>query len=96
MVNNKQTAREIFDFHGPNAAFVRELYDNWRSDPKSVDPDTAAHFAAGLVPSPPPSSAPSPTSEAVPIEQILSASKLARLLRARGHTLARLDPIGFA
>jgi 2-oxoglutarate dehydrogenase E1 component (EC 1.2.4.2) len=32
-------------FHGPNAGYVIELYERYRTDPASVDPETRAFFA---------------------------------------------------
>jgi 2-oxoglutarate dehydrogenase E1 component len=32
-------------FHGPNAGYVLELYERYRTDPASVDPETRAFFA---------------------------------------------------
>src|SRR5437868_14915388 len=31
-------------FHGPNAGYVLDLYDRYRHDPQSVDPQTRALF----------------------------------------------------
>lgn len=94
MVNQKLTSTENHDFHGPNAAFVAELYEKWLADPKSVDSATARDFASGRIPGPLRSESSANDIGRVPIDRILAASRLGRLLRERGHTLAQLDPIG--
>ncbi|MFM7322021.1 MAG: 2-oxoglutarate dehydrogenase E1 component [Armatimonadota bacterium] len=77
-------------FHGPNSAYARDLYEQWRRDPASVDPDSRSLFDHGFVPPDPAS----PVSSDVSMDRVMRASRLARLIRARGHTLARLDPLG--
>ncbi|MQA89321.1 MAG: 2-oxoglutarate dehydrogenase E1 component [Gemmatimonas sp.] len=84
---------DLRSFHGPNAAYVLELYEKYRSAPNSLDPSWRSFFesfspgngtevtaAAG---------APSSSS----IETILSAHRLAQAIRARGHTASQLDPL---
>ena len=34
----------IFDFHGPNAAYVLDLYERYQRDPAAVDAATRAFF----------------------------------------------------
>ncbi len=58
----------MLDFHGPNAAYVLELYERYRQDPEAVDPHTRATFAqwspqviAQLTGTPPPASPYTPT-----------------------------------
>lgn len=86
------------DFHGPNAAYVLELYDRYRQDPGSVDPATQALFDGW----PPPEDGVGPESagaavEAVPgsaTEKIAGAVNLAQAIREYGHLDAHLDPLG--
>jgi 2-oxoglutarate dehydrogenase E1 component len=50
------------EFHGPNAAYVLELYERYRRDPHSVDPVSREAFARLAVPAEdrgPPSGGPS-------------------------------------
>src|SRR5688572_33362661 len=39
-----QVMSDLSAFHGPNAGYVLELYDRYRDDPSSVDPETRAMF----------------------------------------------------
>ncbi|WP_420129982.1 2-oxoglutarate dehydrogenase E1 component [Longimicrobium sp.] len=93
-------------FHGPNAGYVLELYERFQRDPASVDEGWRAYFAsispadlaaldaAGAPPpaaSGPAASAPGATPD---LDRLFSARELGRTIRARGHTAARLDPLG--
>jgi 2-oxoglutarate dehydrogenase E1 component len=82
----------IEEFHGPNAAYVLELYERYRQDPQSVDPATRALFqrwtpqieAAGL-----------PAAVAgVQAQKVAAAVNLANAIRSYGYLSARLDPLG--
>jgi 2-oxoglutarate dehydrogenase E1 component len=77
------------EFHGPNAAFVLELYDRYRQNPDSVDEAARAYFSHWT----PPSIVESAGSP-VACEKIVGAVNLARAIRAYGHLAARLDPLG--
>jgi 2-oxoglutarate dehydrogenase E1 component len=77
-------------FHGPNAAYVLELYDRYRNDPQSVDAETREffdHWKPEL-----------PTEESdikgVEFGKIVGAVNLAQAIRERGHLSAQLDPLG--
>jgi 2-oxoglutarate dehydrogenase E1 component len=74
------------DFQGVNAAYAAELYDRFRRDPKSVDPDTRAFFES----SPPPENP--GTSEC---SILVGAVNLAQAIRLYGHLAAPIDPLGF-
>jgi 2-oxoglutarate dehydrogenase E1 component len=89
---------DLRSFHGPNAAYVLDLYERFRRDPASVgedwrtffgnfDPDQAVDVA--MVSGPPAAGDPGPS-----IGKILAAHRLAQAIRARGHTASRLDPLG--
>jgi 2-oxoglutarate dehydrogenase E1 component len=92
----------IDTFYGPNAGYVLELYERYRQNPASVDPDTRAIFDSW----PPitietPSSA-SPTvdpatqtqASTAKVAKIVAVSNLAHAIRSRGHLGAHLDPLG--
>jgi 2-oxoglutarate dehydrogenase E1 component len=51
-----------YDFNGPNAGYVLELYDRYRQNPESVDAETRAFFEDWT----PPSADGSTASSAVP------------------------------
>ena len=85
---------DLREFTGPNAAYVLDLYDRFLSDPASVDEGWRGYFASF---SPPAESTAAGTAAAgVPadVDRIVAARELARSIRARGHTAARLDPLG--
>ncbi|MDZ4768063.1 MAG: 2-oxoglutarate dehydrogenase E1 component [Chloroflexota bacterium] len=86
------------ELSGLNAAYVLELYDRYLQDPASVDDSTRQMFdAAG---------APPPTNGAAPIvnvaaptfdpARIVGAVRYADAIRANGHAVAQLDPLGSA
>ncbi|HEX5724816.1 MAG TPA: 2-oxoglutarate dehydrogenase E1 component [Longimicrobiaceae bacterium] len=84
------------EFHGPNAAYVQELYDRWRIDPQSVEAPWGEYFAS--LPAEPGAAAPAAAAggPAVDVDKLVAARELTRTIRVRGHTLARLDPLGSA
>jgi len=76
-------------FHGPNAGYVLELYERWRRDPASVDPEVHAAFAdwrPELLPGGPAAAPPD-------VLKIVAAARIARLTRELGHLAARIDPL---
>ncbi len=78
-------------FHGPNIAYVLEMYENFRTDSDSVD-ESARHFFERW--SPPGGGS---GSEDPPAEMLDKALKVARLvegIRSFGYTAASLDPLG--
>jgi 2-oxoglutarate dehydrogenase E1 component len=88
---------DMEQFHGPNAGYIAELYDKYRSDPNSVDAQAHELFARweGRPKTPPPAY---PEAEAAcspaDVMTIVGAARLARLTREFGHLAARLDPLG--
>ena len=84
-------------FHGPNAGYVLELYERFRHDPDSVDPSWRDFFHSFTPPAPGqtmPAAGPVGEAGGADIERLLGARELARRIRGRGHTAARLDPLG--
>jgi 2-oxoglutarate dehydrogenase E1 component len=90
---------ELHELTGPNQAYVLDLYERYLVDPQSVDEGWRAFFASY---SPPadvaPAAAPAPAGgarsvAAIDVEKVVAARELARSIRARGHTAARLDPL---
>jgi len=77
------------DFAGLNRGYVLELYEKYRNDPTSVDPETRAIFQQW---SPPAESAAVP--DGVAYEKIVGAARLAQSIRRYGHLAANLDPLG--
>ena len=86
------------DFQGVNAAAALELYERFRTDPASVDPDTRAFFertpppasseAAARVPAGAPGACPPPP------HLVVGAVNLAQSIRRYGHLAAEIDPLG--
>jgi 2-oxoglutarate dehydrogenase E1 component len=89
------------DFQGVNAAYLAELYERYRRDPKSVDADTRAFFEANGAPrdvsvssvSSVVSVLPSALGTAEPAA-VLRAFNLAQSIRRYGHLAAKIDPLG--
>jgi 2-oxoglutarate dehydrogenase E1 component len=94
-------------FHGPNAGYVLELYERFTRDPASVEQGWRDYFASAspadlqaleAAAAPSTAAAPAPSAgaaaPAADIEKVFAARELGRSIRARGHTGARLDPLG--
>ncbi len=80
------------EFSGLNRGYVLELYENYRRDPSSVDPETRALFEQWT-----PSTdddAPASAVGTIPLEKVVGAVNLAESIRRYGHLAARLDPLG--
>jgi 2-oxoglutarate dehydrogenase E1 component len=82
------------EFTGLNRGYVLELYEKYRRDPSSVDPETRAVFD-GWTP-PQDIEPPAPATAAivgVPLEKVVGAVNLAESIRRYGHLAAQLDPL---
>ncbi|HEX2204160.1 MAG TPA: 2-oxoglutarate dehydrogenase E1 component [Longimicrobium sp.] len=80
-------------FHGPNAGYVLDLYERFTRDPSSVDAGWRAYFETNGPPAETAAAA-APGAPGVAIEKLVAARELSRAIRTRGHTAARLDPLG--
>src|SRR5690349_9158162 len=81
------------EFGGVNAGYVLELYERYKQNPQSVDPQTRKIFeswtpvadeAAGSL----------QAQAGVEVHKIVGAANLAECIRRYGHLAARLDPLG--
>src|SRR3954452_13052268 len=77
------------EFAGLNRGYVLELYEQYRNDPASVDPETRGIFEQWA---PPADTAAVP--DGVDYEKIVGAARLAQSIRRYGHLAAKLDPLG--
>ena len=86
-------------FAGVNAAYVLELYERYRQNPESVDPETRKAFESWT----PLEGAPYGSGEAtrstlapagVETRVIVGAANLVESIRRYGHLAAQLDPLG--
>src|SRR5262245_17374120 len=82
------------EFSGANAGYVLELYERYKQNPQSVDPQTrkmfeswtpAAYEVAGQAPA---------QQTGFDVHKIVGAANLAECIRRYGHLAARLDPLG--
>jgi len=85
------------EFHGPNAAYILDLYERFRQDPTSVDAGAQALFQQWQ----PNENRPlrsSQTSEVstVSADKIMAVVNLATAIREYGHLAAHIDPLGLA
>ena len=80
------------EFSGVNRAYVLELYDRFRQDPASVDPEARALFERWTPPGEV-DEAPGPAS-GLPARAAVAAVSLAQSIRRYGHLAAQLDPLG--
>ena len=79
-------------FSGVNSGYVLELYERFRSDPASVDPESRAIFEEWTPPQDPDVAAAS--AEGMPARVAVDAVHLAQSIRRYGHLAAQLDPLG--
>jgi 2-oxoglutarate dehydrogenase E1 component len=88
------------EFHGPNAGYVLDLYEQYRRDPESVDATSRALFERwdreGLEPhgAALADGASARTAVAVDVDVIIRSTNLAQAIRSYGHLEAQLDPLG--
>src|SRR5688500_962951 len=80
------------EFTGLNRGYVLELYERYREDPASVDPDTRALFEQWAPPAEPGGEA--VAAAGIPVHRIVGAVNLAQSIRRYGHLAAQLDPLG--
>ena len=90
---------DLRDFHGPNAGYVLDLYERFQRDPSSVDEGWRSYFASFTPPAETPggaprADAPAAAPMALDVNKVVGARELGRSIRGRGHTAARLDPLG--
>src|SRR5713101_8990415 len=75
-------------FSGINRGYVLELYERFRKDPSSVDPETRATFEQWTPP------AEATATLDVSARAAVAAVNLAESIRRYGHLAAQLDPLG--
>ena len=72
------------EFHGPNLAYVLDLYEQYRNNPDAVDKETQKFFqgwkADGL--------------SAANLQALMGTINLAHAIRSHGYLAATLDPLG--
>ncbi|HEU4556502.1 MAG TPA: 2-oxoglutarate dehydrogenase E1 component [Longimicrobium sp.] len=94
---------DLRDFHGPNAGYVLEQYEQYLRDPQSVDEGWRSFFASAnpaeleAAASGTGASAAAPAAAAGPgvdVGKLVAAREMSRTIRTRGLTAARLDPLG--
>jgi len=83
------------EFHGPNLAYVLDLYEQYRKDPNSVDETTRRLFQKW---SPAEVQAPlqAPLGAARGLLAVTGAANLAQAIRVYGYLSANLDPLAEA
>src|SRR6266536_3421963 len=85
------------DFFGPNAGYVADLYESYRQDPASVDPQTRAIFSewqSSTAIAPPSTATLAPGPDALDVTAAAAAAALAQAIRTFGHLAAHIDPLG--
>jgi 2-oxoglutarate dehydrogenase E1 component len=79
-------------FHGVNAGYLAELYERFRADPASVDPETREFFQTWTPPEEPVGAVAVPAPAVADLRAIIGAVSLADSIRRYGHLAAQLDP----
>jgi 2-oxoglutarate dehydrogenase E1 component len=99
---------DLSAFFGPNAGYVLDLYDRYRQDPASVDPETRATFdridpaeiVALTAVRPRAAVATAPVATTAPagpifdVAAVVGTAALAQAIRDYGHLDVQLDPLG--
>src|SRR4051812_23401166 len=81
------------EFSGVNAGYVLELYERYRHNPQSVDPQTRKAFEAWTAADAAVSTR-AATAPLLDLHKIVGAANLADCIRRYGHLAARDDPLG--
>ncbi len=78
------------EFSGLNRGYVLELYEKYRHDPASIDPETRAVFEQWT----PPAEETPAVGGGLPVLKAIGAVNLAQSIRRYGPLAAQLDPLG--
>jgi len=81
------------EFSGVNAGYVLELYERYRRNPESVDPQTRKAFESWTPPAEQSATTPQ-TAAGVDTRKMVGAANLAECIRRYGHLAAHIDPLG--
>jgi len=81
------------EFSGANAGYVLELYERYKQNPQSVDPQTRKVFES-WTPAADETARHAPAAAGFDVRKIVGAANLAECIRRYGHLAARLDPLG--
>ena len=87
------TMSDLRFFHGPNAGYVLGLYEQYQSDPSSVDESWRGFFQS-FSPADLTGEPGATGGSGVDLAIVVGAHELAEAIRARGHTSARISPLG--
>lgn len=87
----------IPEFHGPNSAYVLDLYERYQQDPDSIDPSTRQYFDQW---NPQRSNGSSQIDEVTETEEFdmhkaVGVANYAQAIRQFGHLDAQLNPLGY-
>lgn len=85
------------EFHGPNVAYLLDLFDRYERDPESLDEETRAFFDQNQVAIRQMlrnGQRTTTTSISLSTDKIMAAVNLAQAIREFGHLAAQLDPLG--
>jgi 2-oxoglutarate dehydrogenase E1 component len=83
------------EFHGPNAAYVLELYERYQQNPEGIDPAARSLFDNWRPPDEPAADG-RLTAPTAAVEKVMGAVNLATAIREYGHLAAHIDPLGLA
>lgn len=84
-------------FTGPNEAYLLDLYDRYRADPSSVEPEIRALFERWGAPAPAGPTCVDLSGTPIPgldCDAVSAVRTLATAIRMYGHHAAQLDPLG--
>ncbi|HMD55017.1 MAG TPA: hypothetical protein VKJ65_10760, partial [Phycisphaerae bacterium] len=99
MDNSDPLGRQIDAINGLGAEFLENLYERWRENPESVDPQWQWYFrgfdmAADQQPTERPAPLITATAPSGAETHIIQGGDLVHSYRELGHMIANLDPLG--
>lgn len=80
-------------FHGPNVAYILELYDRYKQAPDTVDVPTRQFFEYWTPPDE--NGQPETVATELDAQTIVGAVSLVQAIRQYGHSAAHIDPLGY-
>ena len=88
------TTMRLDEFSGVNAGYVLELYERYRQNPQSIDPQTRKMFESWTPAGDDAAPYASTQQTEFDVHKIVGAANLVECIRRYGHLAARLDPLG--
>src|SRR4029453_7429372 len=93
-ISSRRVRMRLDEFSGVNAGYVLELFERYRQDPQSVDPQTRKIFESWTPVADEAFGNAAARTSVLGVHKIVGAATRADCIRRYGHLAARLDPLG--